>query len=201
MWYWGRHMDKDEINYKFLRHLQQLEQTSPQLSKIDAQFYQKLSEYLSKLDAEAAKEQNPQKNKLIQEEIQNIKKIVLNIYEQREKKIVHAALSASRGGRPEMNNLLDIEKKLYDDIVVLITKIREDVLVKKNPEPVKQKTQEPPTQKQEPNPNQIVRVTTDIPEFIGTDMKTYLLMKDDVLTLAKEMATPLLKRGVIQQIT
>ena len=50
------------------------------------------------------------------------------------------------------------------------------------------------------NTNPIVRVTIDIPEFIGTDMKTYSLRKDDVLSLPKEMSEPLLKRDVIKQI-
>ena len=50
------------------------------------------------------------------------------------------------------------------------------------------------------NTNAIVRVTQDTPEFVGTNMKTYSLRKDDVLTLPKEMSEPLLKRGVVEQI-
>ena len=51
-----------------------------------------------------------------------------------------------------------------------------------------------------PNEHSIARVTEDIPQFVGMDMKTYSLRKDDVVTLSEEMKTPLLKRKVIEPI-
>ncbi|MCJ2534194.1 MAG: hypothetical protein LN364_03050, partial [Candidatus Thermoplasmatota archaeon] len=53
---------------------------------------------------------------------------------------------------------------------------------------------------QKNNTNAIVQVTQDTPEFVGTDMKTYSLRKNDVLTLPEEMSIPLLERGVVKQI-
>ena len=52
----------------------------------------------------------------------------------------------------------------------------------------------------EPNTHTIVRVTQDTPEFVGTDMKTYTLRKDDILTFPEEMSEPLMKRGVVKRI-
>ena len=55
-----------------------------------------------------------------EEEIQTIKRIIDNIYEQREKKIMKAALSKVRGGRPDLKNLLDVEKNLFDSTLDIL---------------------------------------------------------------------------------
>ena len=110
-------MDIEEINYKTLRRIQQLEKNQPLLTKIDTNFYRQLSAYLKNLEKIVEKEENPQKIKLFNDEIQNTKKIAFSIYELREKKIVQAALSTVRSGKPDLKNLLDIENKLYDSLV------------------------------------------------------------------------------------
>ena len=51
-------MDIDEIDYKTLRRIQQLEKNSPLLTKIDSNFYFKSSEYLKNLDKLIEKEDN-----------------------------------------------------------------------------------------------------------------------------------------------
>jgi len=194
-------MDQEDINYKTLRKIQQQEKTSPVLTKIDRNFYQKFSEYLKNLQRIAEKEENSQKIKLFDDEIQNTKKIAFNIYELREKKIIQAALSKVRGGKPDLKNLLEIEKRLYDSLVKQIIVSREEILEQKLEKKTDVKSA-PETGKKEKksNTNAIVRVTQDTPEFVGTNMKTYSLRKDDVLTLPKEMSEPLLKRGVVEQI-
>lgn len=194
-------MDQEDINYKTLRKIQQQEKTFPLLTKIDRNFYQKFSEYLKNLQRIAEKEGNSQKIKLFDDEIQNTKKIAFNIYELREKKIIQAALSKVRGGKPDLKNLLDIEKKLFDSLVKQIIVSREEILEQKLEKKTDVKSA-PETGKKEKksNTNAIVRVTQDTPEFVGTNMKTYSLRKDDVLTLPKEMSEPLLKRGVVEQI-
>ncbi len=194
-------MDQEDINYKTLRKIQQQEKTFPLLTKIDRNFYQKFSEYLKNLQRIAEKEENSQKIKLFDDEIQNTKKIAFNIYELREKKIIQAALSKVRGGKPDLKNLLEIEKRLYDSLVKQIIVSREEILEQKLEKKTDVKSA-PETGKKEKksNTNAIVRVTQDTPEFVGTNMKTYSLRKDDVLTLPKEMSEPLLKRGVVEQI-
>ena len=194
-------MDQEDINYKTLRKIQQQEKTFPLLTKIDRDFYQKFSEYLKNLQRIAEREGNSQKIKLFDDEIQNTKKIAFNIYELREKKIIQAALSKVRGGKPDLKNLLEIEKRLYDSLVKQIIVSREEILEQKLEKKTDVKSA-PETGKKEKksNTNAIVRVTQDTPEFVGTNMKTYSLRKDDVLTLPKEMSEPLLKRGVVEQI-
>ena len=195
-------METNEINYKTLRRIQQLEKTSPLFTKIDVNFYHKLSDYLKNLEKVIEQEENAQKIKLFNDEIQNTKKIAFGIYELREKKIVQAALSKVRGGKPDLKNVLDIEKKLYESLVEQIVLSRKKILEEKSVEVKKDELKSDVLKKEEKkrNTNPIVRVLEDIPEFVGTDMKTYSLRKNDVLTVSKEMSGPLVKRGVVKQI-
>ncbi len=194
-------MDQDDINYKTLRKIQQQEKTLPLLTKIDQNFYTKFSEYLTNLQRIAANEENTQKKKLFDDEIQNTKKIGFNIYELREKKIAQAALSKVRGGKPDLTNLLKVEKKLFDSLVEQIIASRGEIFEQKVEKKIDAKSKPETGEKEkEPNTNAIVRVVQDTPEFVGTDMKTYSLRKDDILTFPDEMSGPLLKRGVVKQI-
>lgn len=195
-------MEASEISYKVLRRIQQLEKTSPLFTKIDVNFYHKLSDYLKNLEKVIEQEENAQKIKLFNDEIQNTKKIAFGIYELREKKIVQAALSKVRGGKPDLKNVLDIEKKLYESLVEQIVLSRKKILEEKSVEVKKDELKSDVLKKEEKkrNTNPIVRVLEDIPEFVGTDMKTYSLRKNDVLTVSKEMSGPLVKRGVVKQI-
>jgi len=195
-------METNEIGYKTLRRIQQLEKTSPLFTKIDVNFYHKLSEYLKNLESVVEQEENPQKIKLFNDEIQNTKKLAFSIYELREKKIVQAALSKVRSGKPDLKNVLDVERKLYESLVEQIILSRKKILEEKSAEVKKDESKTETLRKEENkrNTNPIVRVLEDIPEFVGTDMKTYSLRKNDVLTVSKEMSDPLIKRGVVKQI-
>ena len=44
-------MELDDINYRSLRRIQQLEKTQPLLTKIDQHFYQHLNNYLKNLES------------------------------------------------------------------------------------------------------------------------------------------------------
>ena len=105
--------EHEEISYKTLRRLQQAEQASSILTKINVNFYQDLSSYMKTLERSIENEKNPLKLKLFSDEIQNTKKIANSIYELREKKIVQAALATVRSATPDLKYFLDIEKKLY----------------------------------------------------------------------------------------
>jgi DNA replication factor GINS len=195
--------EHEEISYKTLRRLQQGEQTSSVLTKINVNFYQDLSSYIKTIEQSVENEKNPLKLKLFADEAQNTKKIANNIYELREKKIVQAALATARGAAPDLKNLLDIEKKLYNTLVEQIAVSRKEIFE----EPTDRQSKKQPTYpsifdqpKKDTNTNPIVRVLEDTPEFIGTDEKTYSLRKEDVLSLPSEMIEPLLKKGIVKQV-
>ena len=196
-------MDEEGINYKTLRKIQQTEKTSPTLTSINQSFYSELSDYLKNLEDRFEKESYSQKQLLLRDEIQNTKKIANNIYEQREKKILLAAISKARGGEPDLKNLVDEEKKLFDTTLQIMKETREKILNKKaeNKEKIKEEKSKNEEKKEEKNnTNPIVMVTNDIPEFIGTDANKYILKKGDVLSLPVDMSKTLSKRGMVKEV-
>ena len=110
-------MNQEDIDYRTLRKIQQIEKNSPTLSKIDPNFYIEMSKYLKNLDKRTGKKPSSVKDQLLMDEIQNIKKIAISIYELREKKILLAAVSKARGGNPELTNMTDEEKNLYESVL------------------------------------------------------------------------------------
>jgi len=195
-------MDADEISYRTLRKIQQMEKNSPVLTKIDSDFYSALSRYLKGLDDRLGKESSSQKQMLLKDEIQNTRKIAINIYEQREKKVLLAAISKARGGNPDLKNLVDVEKDLFDSVLKLMTQSREKLLNKKPKDREKTVVSEGKNKEngRQENSNPIVRVTEDIPEFVGTDTRKYNLRRGDVLSLPRDMGDTLSKRGVAKKI-
>lgn len=194
--------EHEEITYKTLRRLQQAEQASSVLTRIGVNFYQELSVYILTLERSIQNEKNPLKLKLFTDEIQNTKKIANSIYELREKKLVQAALATARGATLDLTNFLEVEKQLYTRLVEQIKDARKGIF-EQSTEQHNEKQIVPESNvlsKRKSNTNPIVRVLEDTPEFVGTDGKTYLLRKEDVLTLPGEMKEPLLKKKVVKQI-
>jgi DNA replication initiation complex subunit (GINS family) len=198
-------MEEDEINYRTLRKIQQMEKNSPVLTELKPDFYNVLLEFLKNLDNRLDRETTTQKQILLKDEIQNTKKIATNIYEQREKKILLAAISKARGGNPDLKNMIDVEKNLFDPVLNLMLDSRKKIIEIKTKENKSNNTktvepEEEKTEEKQENSNPIVRVTQDIPEFIGTDEKKYNLRNNDVVSLPEDMSDMLSKRGVVEKI-
>lgn len=209
-------MEEEEISYKTLRKIQELEKNSPVLTVLKLNFYIELNKYLKNLENRCESESSQSKQVLLKEELSNIKKIATKIYEQREKKIVLAAITKVRGGNPDISKMIDIEKDLYDSVLNLMLNSRKEFLKEKSTKPAEpiiskkneennhdEKKQEPPEEVsnlEEDNRNPIVRITDNIPEFIGTDEKKYNLRNNDVLSMPEDMSEMLVKRGVAKKI-
>jgi DNA replication initiation complex subunit (GINS family) len=202
----AKYMEEDEINYRTLRKIQEMEKNSPVLTDLKSDFYNDLSEYIENLKNRFESETSSHKQALLREEIENTKKIAFNIYEQREKKILLATASKVRGGDPDLKNLINIEKDLFDSILNLMLKSREKILEietkekKSNDTITVEPKKEDKIEEKQGNYNPIVLVTQDIPEFIGTDEKKYNLRNNDVLSLPQDMSEMLSKRGVVKKI-
>ena len=80
-------MNVDGSSYVTLRKIQLMEENSPLLTKIDWDFYSKMLEY----------QENP--SEIPKEEIQTIKRIIEDVYELREKKIIFCCSYKSPRGQ------------------------------------------------------------------------------------------------------
>jgi DNA replication initiation complex subunit (GINS family) len=176
-----------ELNYEYLRELQQRETRASQLTKIDPKFYDSLAEYLNslkiELDEEKIKDLNSPKASLLADELKSATRLVEEIYEKREKKILQMALAEVRGGKPPIKYLTEEEKIFYDEIIKLLKKARRNIFSKK-----------------EKSNTVLVRALKSMPKFVGDDMKNYEFDAEDVLTLPKKTAEILIKRKVVEKI-
>ncbi len=214
-------MSEDYYNYKTLRQLQQKEQKSPTPTTIPNDFYIKLERFVKNLEENFDENANVLKAKLYKQELSNTKKLAQSIYDLREKKIVSAALIAARNAKPDLSHFIEVELELYSKLLDSLQESRRSLskeIPKKKKQPsqkdqsrpandVTSKTTKPSqpravssSPKEYLESTRIVRVLEDMPEFVGTDSKTYTLHKQDILCLPESMVPLLCKRGIIQEI-
>jgi len=198
-------MDNDKINYKTLRRIQEMEKKSPSLTRIDPNFYKDLSKYSENLNGRLGEESSPQKQMFLKVEIRDTNKIVTSIYEMREKKILLAAISKGRGGNPNLKNLVEVEKNLFESTLGIMAQMRKQALEKEvkeinGTEKTVETRKEGEKNEVQENSKPVVRVTKNIPKFIGTDLNEYNLRAGDVLSLPVDMRDMLSKRDVVKEI-
>jgi len=195
---------EEEINYRTLRKIQQIEKNSPGLTSLQPDFYISLTKYSNSLENRLKKETASQKKILLQDEIQNIKKISSNIYEQREKKILLSAISKARGGNPNLKNITGTEEELFDNMLDVMMNTRNKLFKGEKEGKIKEKPVEIKNEQTESvkkdKINKMVMVTENIPEFIGTDTKKYNLRKGDMISLPSDMTQVFIKRNVVKEI-
>ena len=101
-----------DLIYKDFRKIQLMEEKTRLLTKINRGFYSDISAFQWNA------------GEIPDEKVQNVKRIATQIYLLREKKIILAALSKTRGGKPDLRNMLDEEKNLFDSTLDILMKSR-----------------------------------------------------------------------------
>jgi len=197
-------MNIEEINYKTLRKIQQIEESNSLLSKIDENLYLNFSNYIKNLNLRLKKENNQQRKIILKNEIINTKKIVKDIYDQREKKILFAIMTKVRGGEPNLKHLIKSEKKLFESILEIVSSMRQEIIEQKkksNINKISDNTNNINNNKKiKYSKNKIFLIKDNIPEFIGTDSKKYKLKKNDIISLPRKTSELLSKRDIAVEI-
>lgn len=131
-------MDDDNINainitYESLFDLFRNEKTREELQKLDKNFFKNVINYLQDKKAILDK---PDDNMFVKAEkektekqLQSIKRLIKDLYERREKKIISMALIKSRvDAHADASLLLEEEKLIFDRLVKLFNAFRDGVL-------------------------------------------------------------------------
>ena len=188
------------MDIKLLRELNRKEKTSPYLQKIEKNFYDELAALMREVyikREDCSEEELPK----FLAELENLRNIIIELYEAREKKIVSNALYYVRTGEKiELENLSKEEEKFLKKIVDIIKSHRENILDKT----LKGKIEDEKESKEEKKteiPTITVRILKDLPPIVGIDGKIYGEFKvEDIVTLPKPNAEVLIKQGVAQRI-
>jgi len=184
----------EEINitYETLFELLRREKTRDELQKLDESFFSDVADYLK--GKEELLEQQKHKQDLFASEekakadkqIENIRKILKELYERREKKIIQMAIDASRTPSIVIDTsvMLKEESMMYNRIFGLLNNFREGVLfnlqqakipeIKENDVVEDPKVEENPAEEEKPKEtNKMVKFTHEVPKFIGPDLNEY----------------------------
>ncbi len=191
-----------KITYDTLFEILRREKDRKDLQELDPNFFINVSAYfkdkkeiLDKIDDYSEEEADR-----IKTQIQNAKRLVREIYNTREKKIVEKAIIKARTKSDIITteNMLDEEKELFSRLVELLSTVRESVLNKLlKGKMIKLKKAKP----QEKNNRILVRFLAQIPEFVGIDGETYgPFNPDEIAVLPEKIANILINTEKAEQI-
>lgn len=173
--------EEETITFEFIREVQRSEQKSEQLTKLPDNFYEKVKTYLYQKKSLLKKKKDAD---LL--EIKNIERLIEDIYNRRETKIVTQAILAVRTDILP-SNMTEHEKELFNNIVKVLKKSRLflEEFLERNVKKIN-------------NDNEYIRVEflEESPEFIGIDLKKYgPYNKGDIKKIPKDNAQLFIKAG------
>ncbi|MBI4738742.1 DNA replication complex GINS family protein [Candidatus Woesearchaeota archaeon] len=122
------------ITYETLFELLRIEKNREDLQKIDESFYDDVLLYLSEKKAMLQNHADPSQllftDDRVRLEFENIRKILKDLYDRREKKILNLALNRSRTGMTIANtsHMLSLEKAMFSSVCRTLASFREGVL-------------------------------------------------------------------------
>ncbi|MFH1455361.1 MAG: hypothetical protein ABIF40_00230 [archaeon] len=196
-------MDEKEviITYENLYEILRREKFRTELQNLDPEFFANVKKYLSEkksiLTVQKQKDSifastEVEKTKI---QLKNIQKILKELYEKREGKIVQLALFHSRSLRENnLGPMLEEEKKLYEAIKKGLDGFRSEILLG-----LLATEAAPPKEKDlkiTGNQNCIIKLVKDVPEFVGPDLNTYgPYIQGQQIKLQKNIAEMLVKQN------
>ncbi len=209
-----------------LRDLQRREKMSPYLQELDRDFYRELRSYLGRILREIKAERGDTSRLALRlAEYENLKNIVNDLYETRERKIVSSALYYVKSGDElDTKNLTREEEDVLRGIVALLREKRRKVLEKvlgdeeaggeegkpeegyEEKEEALEKRETPEARREEEKEEEkgeyvTVRILKDLPSIVGVDGRVYgAFKKEDVVTLPRANAETLVNRGAAERV-
>ncbi len=208
--------EKINITYETLFDILRLEKNTGELQKLNGTFYEDVVSYLNGKENILKQEETvfseAERDKTIVQ-IQNIKKILKELYERREKKIINLALNKAQTGSDiiDISALLAQERKLFDSLVKIFSSHRDEVLtnlingkqptLKETIEESSEETTKEIEEKPEKEESKIIRFIHPVPKFLGKELEIYGPYEaDDKANLPKEIADILIRKGRAEEI-
>lgn len=202
------------ITFETLYDMLRREKNREDLQEMNLSFFIDVIDYLNEKQ-KIMDSKDPQENLFAHEDkrktaiqIENIKRIIRDLYDIRERKIMDLARDVSRTGSSNIVNskaLLKEERQLYEQLLETFNRYRKGVLYKVLTTQKPEIDEEPKTIKREPetkqNNKQMVRFLSHVEQFMGPELITYgPFKKDDIATLPTKVVNVLTNKGSIEVI-
>jgi DNA replication factor GINS len=178
--------------YNQLYDVWKQEVADPELAKLPSEFYAGIVEYVKKLKEENRMlDKRTVKANLLRKEMQNMKRMILELIQARYRKIANKAAN----GQDVSREVLTVEEEqIYREISFLpetVSNFASEIL----------HGHEPRTMIDMRHKRTTVRLLKDVPAIVGADIKTYGPFKtEDVASLPVENAKILIKQGLAEKI-
>ncbi|MBU3896306.1 hypothetical protein KKG36_03285 [Patescibacteria group bacterium] len=208
-------METKEINitYETLFEILKREKDLTDLQKIGPNFFNDFVDYLSEKNNMLTKEDDLfsyDEKKKVEKQIENAKRLIKEIYERREKKILNIALAKSRtkSNVIDTSSLLENEKRLLDDAVKVLDVFRNDIINNildgKHASKItgqKEETAEKAAEPKEDKTTKLVRFLYSVPKFVGKELEEYgPFAEEDIANLPAEIADVLISKEKVEEI-
>jgi len=168
----------ETITFELIRKIQREEARIPKLTKLPEGFYENVKTYLE--------HKRSVTNRKVALETKNIERLVEDVFNRRERKILNLAIIAARTNIPPEN--LTAEEREFFDQVVFVVKDRRGKLL------------DPLLMKEPAEQTGLVIFKEDVPAFVGADMKNYgPFNKGDIAKLPEENKRVLLNQSVAEE--
>ena len=170
------------ITYETLYEILRREKYRTELQKIDETFYQDVVKYLQEkkaiLESQSKKESIFASTEVekTQTQLKNVLKILKELYEKRENKIIQFALFCSRSkNAQDTSTMLPEEFALYSQLKDTLDNSRSDILnnLIQNKLPTVSRIDPKDLKGEEKTDSLEIHVLKDIPEFVGPDLTVY----------------------------
>jgi len=193
------------LTYETLYEAVRRERSKDELQKLEKTFYHDVLSYLTEkqkthddsLSKQDMFSQNEREKTTMQ--LANIKKLIREIYDLRERKLLNMAINKSRTGSDiiDTSNLLPEETPFYESVLANLNQYRQSILVKiqnlRSPDIPTTTTHTPNTQ--EPSTTS-VKFTQPIESFVDEDLQLYGPYDiNDEAELPQKLAQVLIKQG------
>ena len=179
------------LNYEMIYDTLRREKARQELQKIDKNFYAQVNNYIKEklITLESQKQKSSifaQKEiEKTERQLENVKKIINELYEKREVKIVQLALSfAKTKNMQDLPDLLPKEKIMFDNLVSIVKVSRQDIiesLLEDKPKVIKKDDE-----------TKLVRFIQAVPRFIGEDENEYGPFEEEYVALLPHKVADLL---------
>jgi len=202
-------MEEEEftVNLETLFEVLRREKSREELQKLPEDFFKRVSEYINEKKKTLEKDSGQEKLTSFSEkeniftQLNNMKSILRELYNKRERKIIEMALNKSKSDSSiiETECLLKEEKDFFDELVEVFNKYRNNLLI--NIEVSEEEKKEEEEEKKENKEVKTVRFLHAVPKFLGTDLRVYgPYEEDDIACLPKELADVLISKGRAEEI-
>ncbi|MBS3166678.1 hypothetical protein J4403_00540 [Candidatus Woesearchaeota archaeon] len=195
------------ITYESLYEILRREKFKEEIQELPKDFIKKVVNYLN--DKAGIIETQEKKRSIfsgevdrVKKEFLNIKKMIKELFERRERKIIDSAIMTARsGGQLNFKNLLDEEKIFIESFYKNLCEYQRGFMLNLLEGVMPSQPKELKRVSDNVKTKSLLKVTSAIPMFVGPDERIYGPFEaEDIISIPQEIKEVLIKRNKVEEM-